>query len=325
MKKSFWLALMLVLVVFAGCSKKSTEEASGPWQPEKDITITNPWSVGGSADTKTRLVAQYLEDVTGQNVVVTTVNGGAGALAAADFLGKSYDPHSMILPGIGMFTLVPLMNKNLPYQFEDFKVVAELVSEPFVLYVNPAETGIRSLEDLLNYGEDNHIVFSSNPPGGTTYLLETSLFKMAGVDAASVAGSSVENITALLGGHVIATAANPSLGKPYMKDGSLIPIGVFSEEAYEGFEGITVPSIKEQLGFDIVFQSSNFFAVGKDASDEVVDYYYNAIQKVYENPEFIKKAKEMNYTPSMLTPAKLEQKILNTADLFKRLTELVVE
>ncbi len=333
MKKLYVCLVVLALLVLSGCGGKSESGDSGAsgagattkaWTPTQDISITNPWSVGGSADIKTRLVAQYLEEVTGQNVVVTVINGGAGALAAADFLGKKYDPHAMLLPGIGMFTLVPLMNPNLPYEFEDFRVVAELVSEPFILFANPAESGIRSMEDLLNFAENNQLIFASNPPGGTTYLLESALFNMAGVDASSVAGSSVENITALLGGHVHVTAVNPSVGAPYLANGSLAPLGVFSETAYEGFEDVMVPSIKETLGFDIVFESSNFFVVGKEAPNEVVDYYYDAIMQVYDNTEFLQKALEMNYTPSKLTPVELEKKILGTADLFKRLTALVV-
>ncbi|PIE04625.1 MAG: hypothetical protein CSA76_03115 [Spirochaetales bacterium] len=326
-KRRLLLVLLVLLGVFliSGCTKeKSEQQESKAWAPSSEITIINPWSVGGSADTKTRLVAQYLEDITGQNVVVKVINGGAGALAAADFLGKPYDPHRMMLPGIGMFTLVPLMNKNLPYTFDDFRVVAELVSEPFILFTNPSKSGISSMEELLEFAKNNHLVYASNPPGGTTYLLQTALFKMAGVEAESVAGSSVENLTALLGGHVHVTAVNPSLGKPYLKDGTLVPIGVFSDGAYTAYEDFTVPSVKNDFGYDIVFQSSNFFVLGKEASDETVDYYYKAFMEVYENPEFLKKAAEMNYTPSKMPPDELKNKILSTADLFKRLTELIL-
>ena len=99
-------------------------------------------------------------------------------------------------------------------------------------------------------------MYASNPPGGTTHLLEASLFKMAGVDnAQSLTGNSVENLTALLGGHAQVAAVPATIGAPYVKDGTLIPIGVFSHQAYTGYEGYTVPSIKEAYGYDIVFQS----------------------------------------------------------------------
>ena len=96
------------------------------------------------------------------------------------------------------------------------------------------------------------LIHISNAPGGGTHLIQIALFGDAGLNAqALTSDGSNKDILAVMSGDAICTAATISLAATYVESGDLIPIAVFSDEPYTGFEGYdevpTVPS----LGYDI--------------------------------------------------------------------------
>jgi tripartite-type tricarboxylate transporter receptor subunit TctC len=316
--------LLIVIMVFSMVGCKSKESKNGTF-PSKDLAITVPFGVGGSADTKVRLVSQYLEKEIGKNIVVTNRTGAGGAIAATEFLSKKSDPHNLLLCGIGMFTIAPLFNKDIKFSLEDFKPVSGVVSDVFILYANPNVSNFNTLDDVIQAGKKKNIIFGSNAPGGTTHLLQAALFKMAGVKAESVPGKSTfVDITNLLGGHVDVAVAPPSVGAESVKDGSIVPIAVFSQNPYTGFEGIEVPTV-QSFGYDIVFESSNFLMARADIDDETIDNLYNKITSVYDNKEFIEQANKSNYIPNRDNSQTLTKKLQEAVDIMQKLYDIVYE
>lgn len=317
------IAIPLLALFLHGCGNEAAV-IDESWVPTADLEVINPWAVGGSADTSTRLLNQYLEKDIDNNIIMSNITGAAGIIGLVEFMNKPSDEHRLFLAGIGLFTFTPLMNSDIDYSFDEFKPVAEISQDEFIIYANPAATGIRSMDDMFAYAEKDLLVYASNPPGGTTYLLETALFKMAGIDnAESLTGNSVENLTALLGGHAQVAAVPATIGAPYVEDGTLIPIGVFSDRAYTGHKGFTVPSIKETYGYDIVFQSVNFLVVDHEVSDHVVNYYHSKISSIYADPQFQQEAMRIGPLPFTGTPEQLRHKVESLSETMTRLVPLV--
>ena len=208
MKKRFTAllcALALVLCVSA--------PALAEYTPSGEYNIRVFAAAGGVADVVTRIAAQGLQEEYGVTAIINNLTGANGAVAVADM--NAYDPsiHELSLVSMGLFTMGPLMNPELGIKLEDYEMVGSLIRDEFVLLVS-AQSGIKTWEDLVNYGKDNTIVFASNTPGGNTHIVQTALFGDAELDANALTSSgSNKDILAVLSGDAICTAATVTLSK----------------------------------------------------------------------------------------------------------------
>ena len=289
--------------------------------PSKDFSIRVPFAAGGSADTIARIVAQGLQETYGKSAVVNNLTGANGANAAADLDSAKSDATELMVGGIAMFTLAPLFNKDINMNIDDYQFVSNLVLEDQLLFVSPSNSGIEDWDGLVKYAADNRVVYGSNAPGGATHLLATMLFGEAGIEAEAVTSdSSAKDLLAVASGNVVCAIAPASVGVQYVEDGSLVPIAVFSEENYTGYEGYDVPTV-QSLGYDIVFRTCNFIMTKADVNPDDVAAIHQAILDYSETDEFKELAKNANYTPSLEDGETVKQIILDTADLCKEAYE----
>ena len=273
------------------------------FKPSKDFNVRVPFAAGGSADTIARIIGQGLQETYGKTVIVNNLTGANGAIAAADLDSAKSDATELMVGGIAMFTLAPLFNKDINLSIDDYQFVSGLVLEDQLLYVK--------------YAADNRIVYGSNAPGGATHLLATMLFGEAGLDAEAVTSDgSGKDLLAVASGNVVCAIAPASVGAQYVEDGSLVPIAVFSEENYTGYEGYNVPTV-QSFGYDIVFRTCNFVMTKADVATEDVAAIHQAIIDYSKTDEFKDLAKNANYTPYLEDGQTVKQIILDTADLCK--------
>lgn len=281
--------------------------------PSKDFNIRVPFAAGGTMDTVARIIGQGLQKTYGKSVVINNLTGANGAIAAADLDAAKTDATEIMAGGIAMFTLAPLFNKDVNMKLEDYQFVSGLVTEDIMLYVAPSLSGIEDWNGLCEYAKSNRIVYGSNAPGGTTHLLATMLFGEAGLDAEAVTSDgSAKDLLALAGGNVVCALATSSLGAQYVEEGSLVPIVVFSDEPYTGYEGVTVPTAKS-LGYDIVFQTCNFLMTKKDVNPSDVAAIHQAILDYSETDEFKELASNASYIPDLSDGETIRQAIADAA------------
>lgn len=267
--------------------------------PTQDFNIRVPFAAGGTLDTIVRIFAQGLQETYGKTVIVNNLTGANGTISGADLASADSDATQLMAGGIAMFTLAPLFNPDASLKIDDYQFVSGLVQEDFVLFANPDQTGINNWNDLVSYAKNNRVVFGSNAPGGTTHLLATMLFNEAGIDAEAVTSDgSAKDLLATVGGNVTCAIATTSLGEQYVEEGSLVPIMVFSDEDYTGYDGYTVKTAKS-FGYDIVFRSCNFLMTKSDVNHEDVEAVHQALVDYSKTDEFKELAKNAAYTPSL--------------------------
>lgn len=277
-------------------STAQAENADAAYIPEGTFNIRVFAAAGGIADTVTRLTAQSLQEVYGVTPIINNLTGANGAIAVADM--DSYDPdiHEVSLVSMSLFTMAPIMNPDLNVSIDNYALIGSLVKDQFVL-LTAANSGINSWEDLVEYGKNNKIIYGSNAPGGGTHVVQCALFGEAGMNAeALTSDGSNKDILAVQSGDAIVTAATTTLAQPFVESGDLIPIAVFAEEDYTGFEGKTVPALPG-LGYDVTMPSYNFLLTraGVDASE--VKGLYAAIEAVRDTDAFRAAAEAASYKP----------------------------
>lgn len=301
----------------SSAAEGSSEAASG-YVPEGDFNIRVFAGAGGIADTVTRMAAQGLQEEYGVTAIVNNLTGANGAVAAADM--DAYPPsiNELSVVSMSLFTMAPLMNKDLNVSLDNYEIVGSLIRDEFVLLVS-AKSGIKSWDDLVNYAASNQIIYASNAPGGNTHILQTALFGDAGLDAQAVTSdASNKDILAVVSGDAICTSATISLAKTYVESGDVIPIAVFSDNTYTGFDGFEVPAVKS-FGYDISLPSYNFIITRAGVDKAQIKGLYDAMLAWRETDTFKQQAEAAHYTPDATNGEDLRAEIEHYAQVCKEI------
>jgi tripartite-type tricarboxylate transporter receptor subunit TctC len=271
-----------------GAQPDGAAAATGPaWPDEKLITIIVPVNVGGNIDVKARFFAKYLPKyMPGVNVVVENKGGAAGITALTEYLSESPDT-SKILYMAGSHSVITPFYNDTRYTKDDFVPLYGTDEVENGLFVNPDKTGIRTMADLIAYGKGKTVKFGSSATGDT-FMITKALLTMAGLKSDVVASNSApEYLVNCLAGTVDIAYAGMNIGKSYVDEGKLWPLGAFTEEPYTAYKGVTVPTFKSQ-GYDIVFSAFSYFAIRKGTSEAVIKLLEDVFTKIGQDPEFRK-------------------------------------
>ncbi len=243
------LALVLSAAVGLGGAAARAET-----YPNKPVRFLVGFAAGGGADTASRLLANQLRELWGQEVVVDN-RGGAGGVVAAELAAKAPpDGYTILNCGIS-HVLRPLLYKKLSFDSKaDFAPISGLATFANLLLVRPASP-FKTFDQFITYARANpgKLHYGSSGVAGSIHLT-TELFKsMAGVDIVHIPykGGGPAMID-LLGGQIDVMFDNTTVQTGAVKAGSLRALGISSAQRNPQLPD--VPTIAESgvPGFDVV-------------------------------------------------------------------------
>jgi tripartite-type tricarboxylate transporter receptor subunit TctC len=288
------LAALCVMIFAAGTSfagGKGESGAAAPVErkwPSKNLTIVVPYVAGGAADIIVRKIASMAEPKIGKPVVVVNRTGGAGVLAATEYLKEEADTHSLILLSRALMVTIPAVQANpLEFTLDDFVPVIGIENNDFILFAN-AKAGIKDMESLAAYAKTkSSLKYGSVGVGTDGSVLQACLWGVMGIKAEAVqyGGGAKEAVLAVSNNVIDVSAATPTAAMEMVNEGSVVPIAIFSSKDYTGFPGKTVPAITK-LGYDLDLPGKNFLAIRKGTSQENIDYLYGIFKEIYDSAEY---------------------------------------
>jgi tripartite-type tricarboxylate transporter receptor subunit TctC len=155
--------------------------AAQEW-PARPLRIIVPFAPGGSADVFGRAVAQHLQGVLGQNVVIDNRPGG-GSLIGTDAVAKAAPDGYTLLLMSNTHTVNESLIPSKPFALmRDFAPIAPISYSDLVLVTKP-DLPHRTLGDLIKAAKarPGSMSYASSGPG-TPYHMAGELFKaMAGI------------------------------------------------------------------------------------------------------------------------------------------------
>ena len=170
-------SIIACLATLAMCGGVSAQE----W-PNKPLRIVVPFAPGGSADVFGRAVAQHLQGVLGQSVVIDNRPGG-GSVIGTDAVAKSAPDGYTLLLMSNAHTVNESLIPNKPFGLmRDFAPIAPISYSDLVLVTKPG-LPFNTLGDLIKAAKakPGGMSYASSGPG-TPYHMAGELFKaMAGV------------------------------------------------------------------------------------------------------------------------------------------------
>ncbi len=150
--------------------------------PNKPLRIVVPFAPGGSADVFGRAVAQHLQGVLGQSVLIDNRPGG-GSVIGTDAVAKSAPDGYTLLLMSNAHTVNESLITNKPFTLtRDFAPIAPISYSDLVLVTRPG-LPFNTLGDLIKAAKTKPggMSYASSGPG-TPYHMAGELFKvMAGV------------------------------------------------------------------------------------------------------------------------------------------------
>ena len=224
--------------------------------PKGPVKIIIPFPPGGPTDTVGRLIAQKLQEIWGQQVLID-YKPGAGTAIGVDFVAKSApDGHTFGMVNSSL-AVNPYLRKTMPYQVKDLVMITQLVILQQAIVAKP-DAPFNNLAELIAYAKKNPGTLSYGTPGAgsTTHLGAELLKRQAGFDMLHVPykGSAPAH-TELMGGR-IDIVVDPFLSViPYVKAGKMKMIATLGDRRVDGYDypiaAETVPgfSVVGLLGF----------------------------------------------------------------------------
>ena len=309
MKK--FLALILALcMVFALCAcggGGAAKTSGGPFAPDGPVTLIVAYKAGSGTDGPARILAQYAEKYIGQPVVVDNRDGGSGsigwsALAAAD-------PDGMT---IGVMNL-PNFNSSIvkelgTYTTADFKAICNHVTETSIVIVRADDDRFPDLNTLVEYGKahDGELKASTNGAQASNHIGAQAFAKSAGFHYIDIPqGGTADQLLSLRNKESDFTVVK--LGDISGQESAYKVLGIFATERDARWPD--VPTLGELGYYDQWLGASRAIVAPAGVSDEVIQFYEEALKKTMEDPEYLAAAAsfDTNFLDHAATTALIEQ------------------
>lgn len=219
--------LLCLLAIFSAAASAQSN------YPSKPINFIVPYGAGGSADSRSRQIAQKMSVILKQPIVVDNKPGAGGNIGTEAIVRAAPDGYT-----IGMGNFAPMaVNKtlfgNLRYNPEtDLTPITLIEKGPLVLVVNP-NSPYKSVQDIVAAAKAKPgvLTFSSGGIGGS-HQLSAELFEQnAGIQMIHVpykSGSAA--LTDLMGGNVDLMFDQMYSAVPSIKADKIRPLAITSKK-----------------------------------------------------------------------------------------------
>jgi putative tricarboxylic transport membrane protein len=238
----------IVTTIAAALALTAPAKAEYPDHPVRYVLHV---SAGGATDVMARKLGNALQGVLGQPFVIENKPGGRGASQMVELTRAAPDGYTI---GSATNTHLAAFHQVLKqYNVDSLSWIAKLVYEPFVFVVR-SDSSVKDMQGLLKAIKDQpgKIVIAGFVRGSGSHVAWEMLMHAANLPSDSVNwvpyDSVGDGVTAVLGGHGLATVAYAGLVKDHVTAGNLRVIGVMADKRLE--EMPSVPTLKEQ-GIDV--------------------------------------------------------------------------
>jgi len=288
----------LFALAFAG-------SAMGQAFPSKPITMVVGFEPGGGTDTVARVVAKFMADNIGQQVVVENRAGAGGNIAVDHTIKSAPDGYTIVLANVGALTVNPHLMKLGYDPLRDLAPVTMAVVFPNIIVTHP-KANAKTLAEFIQRAKEkpNTVTYGSSGVGGAGHLAGALLEQMAQIHLVHVpykgGGPAMRG---LVGGEIDAYISTPVAALPHVTSGRVFAIAATGLKRSTALPG--VPTIAES-GFP-GYEAVNWYAYLAPAKTPrpIIERLNQELHKVLRMPEAASLLEKQGVDPDPSTPEAL--------------------
>ena len=200
--------------------------------PVKTVRFVVTYPAGGSSDAMARIMGAAITEMWGQQVIVDSRPGAAGAIGMEYAAKQAADGYTFLLGNFGPVVANPLLQKVNYNVQKDFVPVCQITSAANILVV-PNAMPVKSVKQLvaLAKARPNELVFATSGPGSMSHLAGEMFKRLTDVKIEAVAyKGGVQSIADLMGGHIPMMFSDAQPVMANIKSGKLRALAVTSEQ-----------------------------------------------------------------------------------------------
>jgi tripartite-type tricarboxylate transporter receptor subunit TctC len=194
--------------------------------PTRPVHIVTPYPPGAGPDVVARLIAQWLSDRLGQQVVVDNRPGAAGNIGTEKAAKSPPDGYTLLIV-VSTNAINQTLYSNLNFDFKnDLVPIAGIARIPFIVVVNP-NFPAKTVPELIAYAKANpgRVDMATNGVGTGSHAAAELFMMMTGVKLTHVPYKG-SYMTDLMGGQVPLAFSPLTAVAEFVKDGRVRGLGV---------------------------------------------------------------------------------------------------
>ena len=285
----------------AGLVQAQTASSGSVAFPTKPVRILIGFPAGGPLDQHARLLADRLQQVLGQPIIIDYKAGAGGTVGAQEVMKATPDGHTLLLANTGTMVINPALYTKLPYStLRDFVPVARTAMQPLAFLVHPS-LPVGNLREFIAYARTRpgQLNYGSAGNGGISHLVPEMLKSSAGLFLVHIPyRGSAPAFTDLMSGQVQFMAESIPQAAAYHKQGRVRAIGVTSRQRNPALPD-TPTAIESGLkDFEVV--GFYGFLAPAGTPREVVAKLSDAFRQVLATPEIRERMVTQGADPAFL-------------------------
>jgi tripartite-type tricarboxylate transporter receptor subunit TctC len=294
-----WLAFTAAA---AAAGTMATGVSQAQTYPTRLVKFVVTYPAGGSSDAMARIIGAPLGEIWGQQVIVDSRPGAAGAIGMEYAAKQPADGYTFLLANFGPVVANPLLTKVTYNAQKDFVPVAQITSAANILVV-PIAMPAKNVKQLVAIAKERpgQLSFATSGAGSMSHLAGEMFKRLANVNIQAVAykGGS-QSIVDLMGGHIPMMFSDAQPVMSNIKSGKLRALAVTSEKRTPFTPQI--PTLAEEgiTGFAAANWWGILFPTG--VPKPIVDKVAADLQKVLARPDVKDKMGELGIETVWSTP-----------------------
>jgi tripartite-type tricarboxylate transporter receptor subunit TctC len=319
---------MRLLVIVASLTSTIGFAAAQDY-PARPITIIVPAAAGGPTDTISRITAQAMSKILGQQITIENAGGAGGTIGTGRVVRAEPDGYTLLIYHVGLSTAATLY-RRLPYDTRSAFAAVGLVTDAPMTIIGRSDLEPNSLQDLIAYVKRRGAkptTFGNAGIGSASHLCGMLVMSELQAQLTTVPYRGTAPVMNDLIGKQIDMSCDQATNTTYPILGRQVKAyAVTTKTRLKSLPDLPTADEAGLKGFEVAVWHGVFAPRGTPPA--IVQKLSQALKAALKDPELVKRFNDLNTEPmpeGRATPEAAQQTLLSEIDRWAPIIKAIGE